>query len=114
EFGRLPITQGGTGRDHNRHGFTLLLAGGGFKAGHIHGATDEFGYKAVDKRVSGQSLLATLLHELGLDHSRLKYRHNSRDESLTDPQVTGARVVGELLKSPRIEYRRGVVTRHEK
>jgi hypothetical protein len=52
EFGRLPITQGGTGRDHNRHGFTLLLAGGGFKAGHVHGATDEFGYKAVEKRVS--------------------------------------------------------------
>jgi hypothetical protein len=100
EFGRLPITQGGTGRDHNRHAFTLLLAGGGFKAGYVHGATDEFGYKAIEKRVSCQSLLATLLHQLGLDHARLKYRHNGRDETLTDPPVTGARVVGELLKSP--------------
>ncbi len=97
EFGRLPITQGGTGRDHNRHAFTLLLAGGGFKPGHIHGATDEFGYRAVDQRVSCPSLLATLLHQLGLDHTRLTYRHNGREETLTDPPVTGARVVTELL-----------------
>jgi uncharacterized protein (DUF1501 family) len=100
EFGRLPITQGGTGRDHNRHGFTVLLAGGGFKAGLIHGATDEFGYKAVDSPVSCPSLLATLLHQLGLDHRRLAYRHNGREETLTDAPVTGARVVGELLQTP--------------
>src|SRR5262249_2499607 len=91
EFGRLPISQGGTGRDHNRHGFTLLLAGGGFKAGHVHGATDEFGYKAVEKRVSCPSLLATLLNQLGLDHERLAYRHHGREETLTDPPVTRAR-----------------------
>jgi hypothetical protein len=97
EFGRLPITQGGTGRDHNRHAFTLLLAGGGFKAGHIHGATDEFGYQAVDGRVSCPSLLATLLHQLGLDHTRLAFRHAGRDETMTDAAVTRARVVHEIL-----------------
>jgi hypothetical protein len=97
EFGRLPITQHGTGRDHNRHAFTVLAAGGGFKAGYIHGATDEIGYKAAEKPVSCQSLLATLLHELGLDHSQLTFRHNGRDETLTDPAVTGAKVVNELL-----------------
>jgi hypothetical protein len=100
EFGRLPITQGGTGRDHNRHGFTLLAAGGGFKAGYVHGATDKFGYKAVENRVTCPSLLATLLHQLGLDHTRLAYRHNGREETLTDAPVTGARVVEELLERP--------------
>ncbi len=100
EFGRLPITQGGSGRDHNRHGFSLIVAGGGFKAGHVHGATDEFGYQAVEKPVTCPSLLATLLHQLGLDHTRLAYRHNGRDETLTDAPVTGARVVEELLASP--------------
>ena len=98
EFGRLPITQGGTGRDHNRYAFTLLLAGGGFKAGHIHGTTDEFGYKAVNKKVSCPSLLATLLNQLGLDHTQLAYRHHGREETLTDAAVTGARVVTELLQ----------------
>lgn len=97
EFGRLPISQGGNGRDHNRHGFSLLLAGGGFKAGHVHGATDEFGYRAVESPVSCQDLLATLLHQLGLDHTRLTYRHHGREDSLTDAPATGARVVHELL-----------------
>lgn len=101
EFGRLPITQavqGPPGRDHNRHGFTVLLAGGGFRAGWIHGATDEFGYKAVDKPVSCPSLLATLLHQLGIDHTRLAYRHQGRDETLTDAPVTRALVVDGLLE----------------
>lgn len=98
EFGRLPITQGGTGRDHNRHAFTLLAAGGGFKAGYIHGATDAFGYEAVQDRVSCPSLLATVLHLVGIDHERLSYRHNGRDETMTDAPVTGARVVTELLR----------------
>ena len=97
EFGRLPITQGGTGRDHNRFAFSLLLAGGGFRSGYVHGATDEFGYKSVEKIVSCQSLLATLMHQLGIDHNRLTYPHQGRDETMTDPSVTGARVVGDLL-----------------
>jgi uncharacterized protein (DUF1501 family) len=97
EFGRLPITEGADGRDHNRHAFSLLLAGGGFKSGHIHGATDEFGYKSVERRVSVPDLHATLLRQLGIDHRRLTYLHNGRPERLTDPDVTGARVVDELL-----------------
>lgn len=97
EFGRMPISQGGTGRDHNPHGFTAILAGGGFKSGHIHGATDEFGYKAVEDRVSVPDLHATLLRQLGIDHARLTYPHHGRAESLTDPDVTGATVVEELL-----------------
>ena len=97
EFGRLPISQKGNGRDHNRNAFSLLLAGGGFKAGYVHGRTDEFSYKAVDARVSCPDLLATILHQLGLDHDRLKYLHHGREESLTDSPVTHARVVRELL-----------------
>lgn len=97
EFGRLPITEGANGRDHNRHAFSLLLSGGGFKAGHIHGATDEFGYKSVEQRVSVPDLHATLLHQLGIDHTRLTYLHNGRQERLTDPVVTGARVIKEIL-----------------
>jgi len=97
EFGRLPVSQGGTGRDHNRHAFSALLAGGGFKAGYVHGATDEFGYRAVEGRVSCPDLLATLLHQLGLDHERLSYLHHGRDETMTDPAVTQAHVVAELL-----------------
>ncbi len=99
EFGRLPVSQNGSGRDHNRNAFSLLLAGGRFKRGHAHGATDEVGYRAVDGRVSVPDLHATLLHELGLDHNRLTYRHHGSDESLTDARVTKARVVRELLES---------------
>ncbi|HVC97984.1 MAG TPA: DUF1501 domain-containing protein [Pirellulales bacterium] len=97
EFGRLPISQGGNGRDHNRHAFSVLVSGGGFKAGHVHGASDEFGYRAMEGRVSCPDLLATILWQLGLDHDRLKYMHHGRAESLTDSPVTGARVVQELL-----------------
>jgi hypothetical protein len=97
EFGRLPISQKGDGRDHNRNAFSLLLAGGGFKSGYVHGRTDEFSYQAVDARVSCPDLLATILHQLGLDHDRLKYLHHGREESLTDSPVTHARVVQELL-----------------
>jgi uncharacterized protein (DUF1501 family) len=98
EFGRLPVSQNGSGRDHNRNAFSLLLAGGGFKAGHVHGATDEVGYKSVENRVSVQDLHATLLHQLGLDHTKLAYRHHGSDETLTDARVTQARVVKELLR----------------
>jgi Protein of unknown function (DUF1501) len=97
EFGRLPISQGPDGRDHNRHGFSLWLAGGGFKTGYVHGATDEFGYKAVQDVVTVHDLQATLLHALGLDHQRLTYPHDGRDTSLTDAEVTKAKVVAELL-----------------
>jgi uncharacterized protein (DUF1501 family) len=99
EFGRLPISQKASGRDHNRNAFSLIVAGGGFKSGYVHGRTDEFGYKSVENRVSCPDLLATILHQLGLDHDRLKYLHHGREESLTDSPVTGARVVTELLAS---------------
>jgi hypothetical protein len=100
EFGRLPTTENEGGRDHNRHGFSLLMAGGGFKAGLVHGATDEFGYKAVADRVSVPDLHATILHLLGLDHERLTYPYLGRNETLTDPAVSGAKIVPELLNSP--------------
>jgi hypothetical protein len=99
EFGRLPISQKGDGRDHNRNAFSLLLAGGGFKAGHVHGRTDEFSYKTVDGEVSCPDLLATILHQLGIDHDRLKYQHHGREESLTGSPVTHARVVHEIIES---------------
>src|SRR5260370_34464643 len=97
EFGRLPVSQGSKGRDHNRNAFSLWLAGGGFKPGHVHGATDDFGYKAAVDRVSVPDLHATLLNQLGHDHRRLTYSHRGRDETLTDHQVSKARVVSELL-----------------
>src|SRR5204863_10137898 len=96
----LPVSQNGKGRDHNRNAFTLWLAGGGIKAGHVHGATDDFGYKAVTDRVSVPDLHATLLHQLGLDHRRLSYPFRGRDETLTDAPVSKARVVAKLLAHP--------------
>jgi arylsulfatase A-like enzyme len=94
EFGRTPVSESGNGRDHNPYGYTMFLAGGGFKGGVCHGATDEFGFKAVEKRVSVHDLHATLLHVLGLDHEKLTYRYAGRDFRLTD--VYGE-VVRELL-----------------
>lgn len=95
EFGRLPISQkGSTGRDHNPHAFTTWFAGGGVRGGVHHGETDEIGHKAVVDRVSVNDLHATILHQLGLDHTRLTYRYNGRDFRLTD--VAG-RVVHEIL-----------------
>jgi len=94
EFGRTPFSQGGRGRDHNPFGYTMWLAGGGVKGGQAVGATDEFGLKAVDKKISVNDFHATILHLLGLDHERLTFRHNSRDERLTD--VAGV-VVNEAL-----------------
>jgi uncharacterized protein (DUF1501 family) len=85
EFGRTPYAQGnGTGRDHNPKGFTTWLAGGGFKPGHAHGATDEFGHMAVENKVHMHDLHATILHQLGLDHERLTYRFDGRDFRFTD------------------------------
>jgi hypothetical protein len=97
EFGRLPVSQGTDGRDHNRHGFSLWLAGGGFKQGYVHGATDEFGYKSVTDVVPVYDLQATLLHALGLDHRKLTYPHEGRADSLTDHEVTKAKIVPQLL-----------------
>jgi hypothetical protein len=97
EFGRLPVSQGGDGRDHNPYGFSLWMAGGGFKQGHCHGTTDDFGYKSVEDIVTIHDLHATLLHALGLDHRRLTYPHNGREDSLTDIDVTKARVIHELF-----------------
>ncbi len=97
EFGRLPVSQGSDGRDHNRHAFSLWIAGGGFKQGYTHGATDDFGYKSVTDVVTVHDLQATLLNALGLDHRRLTYPHDGREDSLTDADVTKARVVRELF-----------------
>src|SRR5262249_31284549 len=97
EFGRLPVSQNGRGRDHNRNAFSLIVAGGGFKAGYVHGATDDVGYSAVERRVTVPDLHATILHQLGLDHTRLTYRHHGSDESLTDARVTNASIVRQLL-----------------
>jgi Protein of unknown function (DUF1501) len=97
EFGRQPISQGANGRDHNRRGFSLWLAGGGFKGGYVHGATDDFGYEAVRDVVNVHDLHATLLAALGLDHRRLTYPHDGRPTSLTDAEVTKARLVPELF-----------------
>jgi len=97
EFGRLPISQGTDGRDHNRHAFSLWLAGGGFKAGYMHGATDDFGYKSIEQRVSVHDLHATLLHALGLDHEQLTFPNEGRAASLTDAEVTQAQIIPQLL-----------------
>lgn len=97
EFGRLPISQGAEGRDHNRHAFSLWLAGGGFKGGYVHGATDDFGYQAVQDVVRVPDLHATLLYALGLDHERLTYPHEGREDTLTDTNVTRAQIVSRLL-----------------
>jgi uncharacterized protein (DUF1501 family) len=84
EFGRTPVSESGDGRDHNPYGFTMFMAGGGFKGGTCHGATDNFGFRAVEDRVSIHDLHATLLHVLGIDHERLTYRYAGRDFRLTD------------------------------
>jgi len=94
EFGRTPFAQGTDGRDHNPHGFTVWMAGGGIQGGMIHGATDEYGYHAVEDVVTVHDLHATILHVLGLDHERMTYRYAGRDFRLTD--VHG-RVVKEII-----------------
>ena len=95
EFGRTPYAErNGTGRDHNPTGFSVLLAGGGFKPGFAYGETDEFGHFAVENKVHMHDLHATILHQLGLDHEKLTFRHDGRDYRLTD--VHG-RVVHDLL-----------------
>lgn len=94
EFGRTPVAQGRDGRDHNPHANTMFLAGGGIKAGIQYGATDEYGYYARENRVHFHDLHATILHQLGIDHTELTYRYAGRNFRLTD--VHG-RVVRDLL-----------------
>jgi hypothetical protein len=84
EFGRTPFSQGGDGRDHNPHGFSLWLAGGGVRGGSVLGATDDLGYHAVEAPCNVYDLWATVLHLLGMDHEQLTYRFGGRDFRLTD------------------------------
>lgn len=85
EFGRAPYAEkNGTGRDHNPGGFTMWLAGGGVRPGMSYGATDEFGHKAIENKVHMHDMHATILHQLGIDHEKLTYKHAGRDFRLTD------------------------------
>jgi hypothetical protein len=86
EFGRMPFSEGpgAPGRNHNPYGFSMWMAGGGVKGGISHGATDEFGFEAVENKVHLHDLHATILHLMGLDHERLTYFHQGRNERLTD------------------------------
>jgi hypothetical protein len=94
EFGRTPMAQGTNGRDHNPFGFTIWMAGGGVKGGTVYGATDDYGYYAVENKVTIHDLHATMLHLLGVDHKKLTYRFSGRDMRLTD--VSGEVVQGIL------------------
>jgi hypothetical protein len=94
EFGRMPCSQGGLGRDHNPFAFTSWLAGGGIKGGAIHGSSDEWSFRAAEHPTTNYDLHATILHLLGIDHTRLTFRHNGIDRRLTD--VHG-RVITEIL-----------------
>lgn len=95
EFGRTPGAQNRDGRDHHPYGFTVWLAGGGIVGGQVHGATDDFGYHARVDRTSVADLHATMLHQLGLDYSRLAYQRHGRDERLTD--VAQPRLLNRLI-----------------
>jgi hypothetical protein len=91
EFGRTPTAEGTNGREHHPFGFTMWMAGGGAKSGHVHGATDEFGWHSVQDKVHVHDLHATILHLMGIDHERLTYRYGGRDYRLTD-------VFGQVVK----------------
>lgn len=100
EMGRLPVVQNDAGRhkigrDHNTYGFSMWVAGGGFKAGYVHGATDEWGHKAVSDVVNHYDYHATLLHLFGLQHDELIFRRSNRDQTLTDGQP--GKIVDQLL-----------------
>lgn len=91
EFGRTPVTEGPDGRDHNPYGYTMWMAGGGIKKGTTYGRTDDYGYYAVENKVHIHDLHATILHVLGLDHTKLTYPYAGRNFRLTD-------VHGEVVK----------------
>ena len=95
EFGRTPVAEGKDGRDHNPYGFTVWMAGGGVRGGMTYGATDELGFFAVENKLAVHDIHATMLHLLGLDHTKLTYRHSGRDFRLTD---VGGHVLHDILK----------------
>lgn len=92
EFGRTPTNQGGKGRDHNPRGFSVWMAGGGVKGGQAYGATDDFGFAALEQKVHIHDLHATILHLMGLNHLHLTYLHGGRNMRVTD-------VSGEVVRS---------------
>jgi hypothetical protein len=94
EFGRMPMSESGKGRDHNPHGFSMWMAGAGIKGGTVHGATDAVGLRAEVDRAHVHDLHATILHLLGLDHTQLTFPHNGRDERLTE---TSGKVITSIL-----------------
>jgi len=96
EFGRTPTSEGSAGRDHNPYGYSVWMAGGGIRGGTVYGATDEFGFRAVEDRVQVRDLHATILHLLGLDHTRLTYYFQGLEQRLT--QIDGdSRVIREII-----------------
>ena len=100
EFGRMPVAQSVDGRDHNKRAGTYLLTGGGFRGGCIYGKTDDVGYTVVENRLTVPDMFATILHQLGLDHRRVHYKHAGRFEDATDSVVTGAQVHRDIITSP--------------
>jgi hypothetical protein len=94
EFGRMPMSESGRGRDHNPYGFTVVMAGGGIKGGTVFGETDAVGLRAVVDRVHVHDLHATILHMMGIDHTRLTFLHNGREDRLTD---TAGNVIGSIM-----------------
>jgi hypothetical protein len=94
EFGRTPMSESGTGRDHNPYGFSMWMAGGGVKPGTVYGATDEIGLYAIDHPAHIHDVHATILRLLGLNHETLTFQHNGRDERLT---ITSGKVIGEII-----------------
>jgi uncharacterized protein (DUF1501 family) len=100
EFGRMPVAQNSDGRDHNKRAGTCLLAGGGFKGGCIYGKTDEVGSTVVENPFTAPDMFATIMHQLGLDHRRVHYKHAGRFEDATDSVVTGARIHEAVIDTP--------------
>jgi uncharacterized protein (DUF1501 family) len=94
EFGRTPFNESGNGRDHNPWGFTIWMAGGGIKGGTVIGSTDEIGFRAVESPTHVHDIHATILHLMGLDHEKLTYRHNGRDER---PTINSGDVIDQAL-----------------
>jgi uncharacterized protein (DUF1501 family) len=84
EFGRMPMSEGSNGRDHNPHGFSMWMAGAGVKGGTVIGSTDAVGLRAEHEKTHVHDIHATILHLLGMDHTKLTYKHNGRDDRLTD------------------------------